>query len=165
MNEKEISEITPQHSLWPLVADDAVDRAMNTIIPQAENLIEDLFRYPHQMERHQLTNLVSVALETNSVPLVLDYIRYQIGRDNRSTSWRIGQPSFGSQLLEQLEVLRQRAGGLMDEASGKYSIKPQNKSDEEARIWMLLVRHFVGSLHHNFVYYETEKTKRKESRP
>ncbi|RQW79961.1 MAG: hypothetical protein EHM14_06725 [Methanothrix sp.] len=165
MNEKELSEISPQHSLWPLVADDAVDKAMDILIPQAEKLIEDLFRYPHQMERHQITNLVSVSLETNSVPLVLDYIRYQIGRDNRNTSWRIGQPSFGTKLLEQFEGLRQRAGGLMEKAIKEYGIEPQNKNDEEARIWMQLVRHFVGSLHHNFVYYETEKMKRKGSRP
>jgi len=165
MNENKISEISFQHSLWPLVADDAVDNAMDTLILQAEKLIEDLFRYPHQMERHQLTNLVSVSLETNSVQIVLDYIRYQIGRDIRNTSWRIGQPSFGSKLLDQLEGLRQRAGGLMENAIKDYGIEPQNKNDEEARIWMQLVRHFVGSLHHNFVYYETEKTKRKESRP
>lgn len=164
MNENKISEISLQHSLWSLVADDAVDKAMEILIPQAEKLIEDLFRYPHQMERHQLTNLVSVSLETNSVQLVLDYIRYQIGRDNRNTSWRIGQPSFGSKLLEQLGGLQQRAGGLMEKAIKDYGIGPQNKNDEEARIWMLLVRHFIGSLHHNFVYYETEKTKRKESR-
>jgi len=143
------------------VADDAVDRAMNTLIPQAERLIEDLFRYPHQMERHQLTNLVAVALETESVAVVLDYVRYQIGRDSKAETWRKGQPSFGSQLLEQLEELRRRAGGLIDEAIRQYGIEPPDRQAEEERLWMLLVRRFVGSLHRSFVYYEA---RRKEER-
>lgn len=158
MNEQQISEIVYQQSLWQLVADDAVDRAMNTLIPQAERLIEDLFRYPHRMERSQFTNLVTTALETNSVAVVLDYVRYQMGRDSRAESWRIGQPSFGAQLLEQLEGLRQMAGGLIDNAIRQHGIKPQDQTTEEKRLWMLLVRRFIGSLHRNFVYYQEARS-------
>ncbi len=141
-------------SLWPLVADDVLDRAMNTLIPQAKTLIEDLFRYPHWMERSQLTNLVAVSLETNSVAIVLDYVRYQMGRDSKAKTWRIGRPSFGSQLLERLEDLRRMAGGLIEEAIRRHGIEPPDRTAEEERLWMLLVRRFVGALHRNFVYRE-----------
>ena len=141
-------------SLWPLVADDAVDRAMNSLIPKAKSLIGDLFRYPHRMERSQLTNLVAVSLETNSVAVVLDYVRYQMGRDSKAKTWRVGRPSFGSQLLEQLEELRRMAGGLIEEAIRQYGIEPPDHTAEEERLWMLLVRRFVGALHRNFVYHE-----------
>ncbi len=141
-------------SLWLLVADDVVDRAMNTLIPQAKSLIEDLFRYPHRMERNQLTNLVTVSLETNSVAVVLDYVRYQMGRDSKAETWRIGHPSFGSKLLEQLEELRRMASGLIEEAIRLFGIEPPDRNAEEDRLWMLLVRRFVGALQRNFVYYE-----------
>lgn len=149
------------NSLWPLVADDAIDRAMNSLIPMAKSLIEDLFRYPHRMERSQLANLVAVSLETNSVAVVLDYVRYQMGRDSKAETWRVGRPSFGSQLLEQLEELRRMAGGLIEEAIRQYGIEPPDRPAEEERLWMLLVRRFVGALHRNFVYYY-EVTKEKK---
>ncbi len=157
MSANQTTEMAGQQSLWPLVADDAVDEAMNRLIPQAENLIKDLFRYPHRMERHQFTNLVTTALETKSVAVVLDYVRYQIGRDSGGNAWRIGQPSFGAQLLEQLEGLRQTSGGLIDRAIRQYGIKPEDEKAERERLWMLLVRRFVGSLHRHFVYYKEAK--------
>jgi hypothetical protein len=170
MNEQQTTETIHLQSLWPLVADDAVDRAMNTIIPEAERLVRDLFeryRKDHKLERSQFTNLVTVALETNSVGVVLDYVRYQIGRDTSGKGWRIplGQTSFGAQLLEQLEGLRQRAGGLIDGAIRDFRdfrIEPSNRATEEMQVWMTLVRRYIGSLHRNFVYYEA---KYKEGQP
>jgi len=156
MNTNQTNEASRKHTLWPLVADDIVDQAMNSLIPQAKSLIEDLFRYPHRMERSQLTNLVAVSLETNSVAVVLDYVRYQMGRDSKAETWRKGHPSFGSQLLEQLEGLRQRAGGLIDDAVRQYKIEPPDRAAEEEHLWMVLVRRFVGALHRNFVYYDAK---------
>jgi len=153
-----------QQTFWPLIADDAIDRAMNTLIPQARTLIEELFKNTRQqMERHQFTNLVAVASETNSAEVVMDYVRYQIGRDSGGNTWRIrrpeqpDRPEFGIQLIEQLEGFRSMAKGLMLEAIRQYEIEPQDRAKEEKRLWMMLVRRFVNSLHHNFVYYDAEK--------
>jgi len=160
---EQTADVARQQALWLLVADDAVDRAMNRLIPQAKNLIEDLFRYPrHRMERNQFTNLVATALETASVAVVLDYVRYQIGRDSGHESWGIGTPSFGAQLLEQLEGLRQTASGLMDNAIREYRIQPLDRAAEEQRLWMQLARRFVGSLHRHFVYYSVLRRREHE---
>jgi len=162
MNTNQTNEASRRQSLWPLVADDTVDRVMNRLIPQAEGLIKNLFRYPHRMERSQLTNLVAVSLETNSVAVVLDYVRYQMGRDSKAETWRKGQPSFGSQLLQQLEDLRQTAGGLIEDAVRQYGIKPPDRAAEEERLWMVLVRRFVGAVHRSFVYYDAVSKERKQ---
>jgi len=148
-----------QQAFWPLVADDMVDQAMNQLIPQADELIKKgLFSCSHHgMERHQFTNLVTTALETNSAAVVLDYVRYQIGRDSKGNTWRVGKPGFGVQLLEQLERLKSTADGLIVQAIREYGIEPPDQTNAENKLWIQLVRRFVGSLHHHFVYYKVKE--------
>lgn len=146
-------------SLWRLVADEIVDREMNAIVSESEWLVESLFQKKHDMQRNQLSNLLATALETDSAAVVMDFVRYQMGRDSKCETWRVGQPSFGEELLKRLKELGQKAAGLIDVAVREYGIEPMKRESEEERIWMLLVRRFLGSLYRNFVYCDSEKKK------
>lgn len=146
-------------SLWQLVADEIVDREMNAIVSDSEALIKSLFQQKHDMQRNQLSNLLATALETDSAAVVMDFVRYQMGRDSKGETWRAGQPSFGKELLDQLKGLGQKAAGLVDTAIREYGIEPTKRESEEERIWMLLIRRFLGSLYRNFVYYDSERKK------
>ncbi|MCP4425756.1 MAG: hypothetical protein GY803_14775 [Chloroflexi bacterium] len=97
------------------------------------------------MDVSQTQNLLSVAQDTGSVEVVKNYIRYQIGRDGNSRSWRKGAPGFGEELIREIDRLREVAEGVV----------PADSPDRERVVdqtWMKLTRRYLGYLHRYFYY-------------
>jgi hypothetical protein len=140
-------------ALWQLVLDNLIDREMNKVVETARSLMENYFKGKHRLERKQLSNLVGVTGETRSVAVVADFVRYQMGRDERRQSWRAGQPPFGGAVLEQINNLKAQAERLVNQATGQ-GITPPNRETEIDRVWWTLVRRFAAYLEHSFVYYD-----------
>ena len=130
-----------------------IDLAKEKLVTAAEKLLDDAQVTPNREFGHsQLRNLVAVASETESPAVVLNFIRYQMGRDDKGKNWSrvvkevpVGEPSrevkkirlgdlFITDLEEQGGVVRQslqNVPGCDDPVTGQL-----------AR--MELIRYFLG---------------------
>ena len=87
------------------------------------------------MQDKQLRNVIAVSLETQSIPVVDNFIKYQIGRHEE---WR--HERFGEQLREDLQKLHGNIQKLADQAI----------SDRDLAIYG--ARRYLGYLMRHFKY-------------
>lgn len=126
-----------------------VELAMNSLIQSMVKLVDDTKIPDSRMEKHQIKNLLGVALETRSVEVVKHYILYQAGRDTSGTSWR--QNNFGDELVKKLDGLRANAERIIRQTD---KLKDADKPDAE-RVdwtWLLLVQAYLGQFNRYFYY-------------
>jgi len=130
-----------------------IERNLNSLVSQVQALVDQTNIYKRKMEKHQLSNLLGVALETSSVAVVTNFIRYQVGRDNKKEAWRSKtkseKKSFGEKLVIALEELEDTAKIIAADCK-KNGLSVPNYADEE--IWMELVRQYIGQLNRYFYY-------------
>ena len=137
-----------------------LDNSMNELLAGMKKFVDDTHIWESRMEEHQMNNVVAVAQETNSVEVVKNYIRYQVGRDVRNDNWRwrVGSiKNFGEQLVDKLDELHDLATGIVAGASN-----PSAPPRDVDRVWVTLTRAYLGQLNRYFVY--NKKTKTKEER-
>jgi hypothetical protein len=154
------SAISGQSELWPLLVDEMIDQASSMEVDVAKRIIEAYFAGNHKLERKQMSNLVAIAGETGSVPIVEDFVRYQMGRDTNRRTWNAGHPkSLGNSILDHLKELKNSATALLERARKRAPELAPSPADEKEknRVWSLLTCRFVAYLEHAFVYYKNEK--------
>jgi len=99
--------------------------------------------------RSQLTNLENIANSTIKVTDVLDYIKKQVARDEKSQTWRMND--FGTGLKKYIEQsLRKRREEVCNVLEGV-----EENSVDGQRIYLNLIREFVRQL---VVHYEYRVT-------
>ena len=72
----------------------AIDHLKEVLVPAAERLLDDagILDFPKkQFGGSQFRNLIAIATETSSPAVVLNFIRYQIGRDAGKKNWGIAR--------------------------------------------------------------------------
>ena len=125
----------------------AIDDRLNELLRQMQKLLDDSRIWDSKMELSQIQNLLAVAYETNSVEVVKNFIRYQIGRDGGGNSWRrrVGTgPTFGEQIVAELDRLQPIAATIVPQSGS---------SDAEVnQTWMKLTRLYLGYLRRYFYY-------------
>lgn len=125
----------------------AIDDRLNELLRQMQKLMDDSQIWNSRMELNQIQNLLAVAYETNSVEVVKNFIRYQIGRDGGGNSWRrrVGAgPTFGDQIVAELDRLQEVAAAIVPQSGS---------SDAEVnQTWMKLTRLYLGYLRRYFYY-------------
>ena len=148
--------VAAQQALWALLIDDWIDKLMAKEVDIAKQMMSKYLESKPKMERKQLSNLVAVAAETNAVPVVEDWVRYQMGRDDRTPrNWRAGNPAFGDAVLKHLSELKTEAQRLVSEAKQVKGMNaPKDENAEVDRVWILLTRRFSALLEHSFVYHK-----------
>jgi hypothetical protein len=129
-----------------------VEQAMNRIIRDMRDLVDESRVVKSRMEKHQIGNVLAVALETPSVELVKNFILYQAGRDVRGSSWRRDQ--FGDELVGRLDNLREDAESIAREVHDALML-PEPGEEEIEAVWIELVRQYLGQLNRYF-YYKKE---------
>jgi hypothetical protein len=123
----------------------AIDQAKELLVAKAEKLLDDAKVTPSRDFGHsQLRNLVAVAMETESPAVVLNFIRYQMGRDNSHKNWsqgpegtRLGDRFLGELGNDKGTVTTALAG--VKEAGGLGEDKLL-----EQLVRMELIRYFLG---------------------
>ena len=133
----------------------AVELSMNSLIQGMEQLVDGSHVADSQMEKHQVKNLLAVALETPSVEVVTHYILYQVGRDVAGTSWR--KDEFGRNLARALGALRQDAERISRQTNGALELGEASAAEID-ETWMALVRAYLGQFNRYF-YYCKEATR------
>lgn len=131
-----------------LTINQAIDDRLNGILQQMKVLVDNSRIWEaKKMEVSQIQNLLAVSQETGSVEVVKNYIRYQMGRDGGSDSWRnrMGTgPTFGEQVIDAVDNLRSVAASIVPEE--------KNNQAEIDRTWMKLTRLYLGYLRRYFYY-------------
>lgn len=147
-----MSEQSTQEMRYHLHIQRGVDGRLNALIEDARELLNTFLKKGSQwgMENHQLSNLLGVCGETESAEVVIGYIQYQIGRDDRRRNW--AWQGFGEALIERLQKRRDEAKGLVQEAARATNYTSANPETERDRVWMLLARQYAGHLRRYFIY-------------
>lgn len=128
----------------------AIEGRLNTLTTRAWDLVQETQLFQSKdMEESQMQNLVSVARETDSAEVVINFILYQVGRDNKNT-WRYG--SFGEELAKTLRGLEKEAKTIVTNVT-QQEAQPEMVDE----VWIRLIRHYVGQLRRYFHYRKNFK--------
>ena len=124
-----------------------IDQIEDNLVQRAEDIVDNCPGITDErkgLEDKQLRNVMAVAAETESLSVVDNFIKYQIGRSydpkKPPQKWRFG--GFGEKMRVDLVWLKQQAQSL---AGNKVSAK-----DLEIR----LVRLYLGYLIRHFKYVQ-----------
>jgi len=132
----------------------AIDEQMDDLILDAQELVRTYLTDQRaerprlaaaKLKGSQLRNVISVADSTESVELVKNFIRYQIGRDTRKETW--GYNGFGLQLVRRLE-------GPVKGWAEEVADRARDGNVKAAHI--VLVRRYLGYLNRYFEYLKKE---------
>ncbi len=125
-------------------------------MPAAEALLDEArgIEIGRDFGHSQRRNLIAVAMETESPAVVSNFIRYQVGRDNRGSNWgkSIGTETLGQRFIDQLD----HADGAIAAALGDVPGLDQDPMLRQlARI--ALIRQFLGFASRHLKYLEFQR--------
>lgn len=148
-----MSEQATQEMRYHLAIQQGIDGHLNKLVVNARELVDEFLKREKQSGEWyigptQMSNLLNVCGETESVEVVIGYVQYQVGRDDKRRNW--AWQGFGEELVKRLQSRRSEAQALVSSAAGKTGHTPGN--DAADHVWMLLVRQYVGHLRRYFTY-------------
>jgi hypothetical protein len=137
-----------------LALQEAIREQMGRIV-QAANAAASLLE-GSSMEKNQIRNVLNVAEETRSVPVVTNFIRYQVGRSRTGQEWQ--HAKFGLNVVDDIEgkgrpvdeatrAAVARAKALITERGGQ-----PDEAELERKARQQLMRYYLGFLHRAFYF-------------
>lgn len=124
-----------------------IDSYTEYLVEQAEQSISDARMNElgrNRMRLAQLSNLLAVAKETDSIAAVVNWIRYQMGRRETQRAWE--QTGLGADIITRIGQMKKEAGTA---ARRVYGDKP---APEEIRgIHIAMTRSYIGYMRRWFV--------------
>ena len=118
------------------------------IVQHAEAVVDNTFGITKALEDKQIRNVIAVADDTQSVAVVDNFIKYQIGRNKENEGWRFGEKkgqSFGEAIRADLASLQ---------GTARRQAKGEVRTEELA---IRLVRRYLGYLARYFKYAQVPK--------
>jgi len=137
-----------------------IDRAKESLVKAAETLLTEaqVTEIPAKDFGHsQLRNLIAVALETESPAVVLNFIRYQMGRAGRNKGWANvaagSDKKLGDRFIEEIEK---------GEVARSLAALPSLSGDAMLRqiAQIELIRHFLGFASRYLKYLDLKRPPR-----
>ncbi len=113
------------------------------------------------MEENQLRNVLDVAQDSQSVPVVVNFIRYQIGRARTGEHWQYN--GFGLQVIDDIEGIVAEAARRATGDAVQWLARQGQAVDEETRKEIQAAAHaqlmtdYLGFLYRAFVYIRNTK--------
>lgn len=133
-----------------------IDARMNTLLERITKLVDATNIASSRMEKHQIGNVLSAALDTQSGEVLKNFIRYQIGRDFAGNSWR--HKKFGELLVGELDRLRDIARDIATVVNITLGSSDEPTEADVDEIWIELARQYMGQLNRYF-YYKKEQAR------
>lgn len=132
----------------------AIRQQMDIIVLAATETVQLLKptdpKQDNVLEKNQIRNVLNVAEESQSVQVVANFIRYQIGRSGTGKGWQ--HKGFGLQVVKDItepnEPVRKALDALL---AGLQEIVPVTP-ELRARAHVELMRHYLGYLNRSFTY-------------
>lgn len=139
-----------------------IDRAKEQLVGAAETLLRDAGVTPSRDFGHsQLRNLVAVASETESPAVVLNFIRYQMGRDDKGKNW--SKATEGKRIGDRFIDALNHGEGVVSQA-----LKNVVSDEEDVLIRQLarmeLIRYFLGFATRYMKYLELQSQAQRRGR-
>lgn len=139
----------PQTLRRELLLDQAINRQLDELVRQANQTAALLARH-ERMEKNQLRNLLNVAIQSRSVEVVVNFVRYQIARNE--SAWGRGPHDFGHQVIADLgDKVRKLADKAITEVE-----RSEGKLPEVAALtgsaYVRLTQLYLGYLNRAFYY-------------
>ncbi|WP_414754261.1 hypothetical protein [Anabaena sp. CCY 9910] len=98
------------------------------------------------LEKSQYRNLMHVADTTDSTEVIKNFLRYQLGRDNK---WGEGKNSLALQIIDDIDnLLKNKAQEIVEKV--KYS-------DKFKIVWLELTRRYLGYGSRRLKYLKPDK--------
>lgn len=94
-----MSELNPDDLRRDLLLEQGINQQLDDLVRQA-NHTAALLKNNSRMEESQLRNLLNVAVESRSLEVVINFIRYQIARSG--SAWGTGPGDFGHKVIADL---------------------------------------------------------------
>jgi len=102
-----------------------------------------------EMRENQIRNVVSVAVETPSVEVITNFIRYQMGRSSQGKTWLYN--NFGQAVISDIEgPVGEAAVRVADEVTAKVGGVDRKTICKDAHL--KLARFYLGYLNRCFYY-------------
>lgn len=125
-----------------------VEQFSESLVSRAEHTLSDqqmgkLLKGQTQLRLGQLNNLLGVARETNSPAVVVNWVRYQMGRRETQAGW--GESGLGKQVESDIKALEASARQIAQPVFGNDS------PDSIRQAHIALVRRYAGYLKRWFV--------------
>jgi hypothetical protein len=128
-----------------LLLEQAIVRQLDPVVRRASEVVL-LLAGNRDMEVSQLRNLLSVSVESRSVEVVINFIRYQMARNSRA--WGIERGSFGHQVIEDLrQELQKWTNAVIEDIAGRES---DHAESLRARARIRLMQLYLGYLNRAF---------------
>lgn len=130
-----------------------VEQYVSTLIKKGAEAVRTLRPQSGQqspMEESQLRNLLNVALETSSVDVITNFIRYQIGRS--PNVWGSKERDFGPTLIRDIETgdVLQAAEKITEDVREK--VGAEHVGDTFQHVYLRLTRLYLGYAMRVFYY-------------
>lgn len=140
--------LDPQRLRRELLLQQAIERRLDELVRLA-NRTAAMLKDSRGMEKSQLRNLLNVATTTASPEVVINFIRYQIARED--DKWGKDQNSFGHTLIKHLrKEVKEWAKIVAQEVNAHMPNEPSDALDSAA--YIQLIRLFIGYLNRAFYY-------------
>lgn len=144
----------------------AVDRAKEQLVPAAEKLLNTACVVEinkNDLGESQLRNLIALANETESPAVVLNFLRYQMGRDTRGRGWSktvANGKTVGQLFLDEIEsgVVYEQ----LEQIAGQSTAVEKQKATaaEKQLVKMALIRNFLGFASRYMKFLDLERASR-----
>lgn len=135
-----------------LILQESIQQHVGQLIRAAEDFLNGFAnskQLPGDLKSTQMRNLVNVAKEAPHVAVISNFLRYQIGRDNRQSNW--GSNQFGSRLIEEIGKIKTIAEKVKEETAAA-----SGEMFDAEEIHLELVRQFLGYLNRHFVFLKPD---------
>ncbi|OAN47263.1 hypothetical protein A6A03_00515 [Chloroflexus islandicus] len=140
--------LDPQRLRHELLLQQAIERRLDELVHLATRTAA-MLKDSRGMEISQLRNLLNVATTTSSPEVVINFIRYQIAREDEK--WGKGQNSFGHTLIKRLrKEVKEWAATVAKEVNAHMPNEPSDALHSAA--YIQLIRLFIGYLNRAFYY-------------
>lgn len=133
-----MSELTAEKLERTLLFEQAITSQLDRIVKLANTTVYKLAGNP-KMEESQLRNLLNVAMESRSIEVVINFIRYQIARND--SAWGTRPTDFGHTVIADIRT------SIKDFANEAGAYEP-NAGDAYIRVTQL----YLGYLTRAFYY-------------
>ena len=147
-----MNTLDPQTLRRELLLEDALNRQLDALVRQA-NLTAALLKSNERMEKNQLRNLLNVAVESRSVEVVVNFVRYQIARNE--SAWGKGEKDFGHQVIADVRgEVKKMADKAIDYVQEESGPMPEIKALHDTA-YVRLNQLYLGYLNRAFYYAKT----------
>jgi hypothetical protein len=131
-----------KESMKELIILSEIEKEKSRLVEKAESFLDE--NYPNNLTDTQIRNLLNVASNTLSMEVLLNFLKYQIGRESK---WQ--EKDIGEKLISELEGLSENRNTILKHLKEKDI---EVSLQEQQQIAIQLARLYLGFLNRYFKY-------------